>query len=133
MPASGVKLVFDEHFSTKLISFVASQYGLAHIQHVRSLGWSGKPDHEWMPLAIKAGFVIITADRNERTRGVTAADFRAMGARVIFFGEWWSHMSRWELAKWLVANLEMLTKDAAKLRAGACLLMLKNGRGRTLE
>jgi hypothetical protein len=106
MAVSRVKLVFDENFSHRHVSFVSHESSLGEIVHTRQVGWSGKQDKVWIPLAIGAGFIIVTGDRNERTRGYTVEDLKTMGARVILVGPFWDHMNAWDRAKWLVASIE---------------------------
>lgn len=76
--------------------------------HIRQRGWSGLPDAQWIQKATLGGFVIITGDRNERTRGYTVADLKERDARVILLGRFWDHLSRWERAKWLVRHIEQI-------------------------
>ncbi len=106
MAARGVKLLFDENISQRHVSFLAQESRLAEMQHLTSRGWRGTPDVVWIRLAAQQGFVIITGDRNERTRGYTVQDMKGLGAQVVLLGGFWDHMSRWERAKWLVSNIE---------------------------
>ncbi|HTQ08586.1 MAG TPA: DUF5615 family PIN-like protein [Fimbriimonadaceae bacterium] len=118
-----VKLLFDEMFSHRQIEFVATESRLAEMQHVRRIGWSGQPDTIWIPRAVQKGFVILTGDRNEKTRGYTAADLKQMNARVLLFCQFWDHMTGWERAKWLVARIERLTGLASELAPGSVSLV----------
>jgi hypothetical protein len=127
MAASSLKLLFDENFSHKQVGFVANESRLAPMQHMRKIGWSGRPDPEWIPLAVQQGFVIISGDRNDKTRGYTVADLKAMHARVLLVGEFFDHMSGWDKAKWLVAQVERLVDLAGKLPKGAVTLVSKVG------
>ena len=118
MAAGSLKLLFDENFSHKQVSFVGQESVLAHMQHMRSIGWSGKPDHEWIPLAVRQQFIVITGDRNDRTRGYTVADLRALNARFLLLGGFFDHLGRWDKAKWLVSRIEKIVAVAATLKAG---------------
>jgi hypothetical protein len=88
MASGGVGLVFDENFSRRQVGFVDRESRLGTIRHVRDLSWSGKPDRVWIPLAVSAGFVIVTGDRNDKTREYTVEDLKALGARVILVRDW---------------------------------------------
>jgi hypothetical protein len=123
MASSGVKLVFDEHFSPHQVWFINHESRVAQIVHTRKCDWSGKEDKEWMPHAIGSGFVIVSADRNEKTRGFTVADLKTMGARVILIGGFWAHLSRWEKAKWLVRWTDKIVKTAAEMSPGEVVLI----------
>lgn len=74
-------IVFDENISHHLVEFLHRAGAPGEVQHVRKLKWNGKPDLEWMTLAISSNFAIITADRNDKTRGLAASDLKAMGGR----------------------------------------------------
>ncbi len=102
------------------------------MSHIRQRGWSGLPDAKWIPRATEAGFVIITGDRNERTRGYTVNDLKAMGARVILLGQFWDHMNRWQRAKWLVRNIERLVDLAKKMDPGTVYLINRRAIARSL-
>ena len=129
MATGSLKLLFDEHFSHLHVTFVNQQSRLAHMQHMRPIGWSGQPDTQWIPLAVRQGFVIVMGARNERTRGFTTTDLKAMDARVVLVGPFWDHMNRWERAKWLVASIERITEIASALPPGSVELI--DGRGGT--
>ena len=119
MPEGGLTLVFDEHFS-----------------HYRSGSWRpsrAAPNVTWMPQAVGEEFVIVTADRNERTREITVEEFRRMGARVLLVGSFWDHRGRWAQAKWLVARLERLIGTATGMGAGDVLLVAADGKIRAAE
>lgn len=118
MAAVGIKLLFDENFSHKLIEFVANESRLIPANHVRKLKWNGLPDETWMPLAIQSAFVIITADRNEKTRTISVSDFKSLGAKVIYVGSFWDHLGRWDKAKWLVRYWETMVALSVSLNAG---------------
>ena len=136
MPKSRLTLVFDEHFSHKQVGFVADESRGTHaarLIHVRQRGWSGKPDLEWMPQAIGEGFVIVTADRNERTREITVDGFLGMGARVFLLGSFWDHRRRWDQAKWLVARLDGLIETAMSMNSGNVLIIGADGQVRPAE
>jgi len=132
MAARGLKLLFDEHFSQRQVAFVASESRLAEFQHVLGRGWSGLEDRDWIPRAVRAGFCIVTGDRNDRTRGYTVADLRAMAARVILVGGFFDHLSRWERAKWLVNRAESIVALADGLAPGTVHMVDRFGRGRAV-
>src|SRR5438874_1754898 len=98
MAAGGLKVLFDENFSQHHVRFVNTESGLGYFTHSRPMSWSGMPDRDWIPRAIDLGFVIVTGDRNEKTRTYTIGDLKAMGARVILVGGFWDHMGRWDKA-----------------------------------
>ena len=136
MSEGGLTLVFDEQFSHKQIGFLAAESRGTHsvrLIHVRQRGWSSKPDAVWMPQAVGEGFVIVTADRNARTREITVEEFRRMGARVLLVGSFWDHRGRWAQAKWLVARLERLIGTATGMGAGDVLLVAADGKIRAAE
>lgn len=135
MPESRLTLVFDEHFSHKQIGFIADQSRGTHearLIHVRQRGWSKTLDAVWMPEAIQEGFVIVTADRNERTRGITVREFQRRGARVFLLGAFWNHRSCWDQAKWLVGRADRLIGLAGAMDAGEVRLVAADGRSRRL-
>ncbi len=123
MAGRGLKLLFDENFSRPQVDFVAKQSRLAEIQHILTLGWSGQEDSAWIPLAVRAGFCIVTGDRNEATRGYTVADLRALRAKVILVGAFFDHLDRRERAKWLVARMDRLVNLARSLSPGSVVLL----------
>lgn len=128
MATGGLKLLFDENFSHKQVEFVARESRLAEMQHMRKIKWSGRPDAEWIPLAVKGQFVIVTADRNERTRGYTVSDLKTMDARVLLLGSFWDHLSGWERAKWLVNRIEAIVEAAGALGRGQVWMIERFGR-----
>ncbi len=101
-------ILFDENISHHLVEFLHHAGAPGSVQHVRKLKWNGKPDIEWMTLAVNAGFGIISADRNDRTRGLAAEDLKKLGARVLLLGGFWDDLRIWEKAKWLVAKWERI-------------------------
>lgn len=126
------KILFDENISQKLVEFINRESRLAQMAHIRQRGWSGLPDADWIPKATQAGFVIITGDRNERTRGYTVSDLKKMGARVILLGEFWDHLSRWERTKWLIKYIEPLVTLAVSMPQGRVYLVNKRAKARML-
>lgn len=132
MAARGLKLLFDENFSHRQVDFVAKESRLAEFQHIRHLGWSGMEDQVWIPLAVNAGFCIVTWDRNEKTRGYTVADLKVMKARVILVGAFFDHLNRWERAKWLVSRIDSVAAFAIGLGSGSVCLMDRYGNVRPL-
>lgn len=132
MAARGLKLLFDENFSRRQVEFVAKESRLAEMQHVSSRGWSGMRDIDWIPLAVKAEFRLITGDRNDRTRGFTVADLKSLGAQVLLVGSFFDHLSRWEKAKWLVGELEGLIEIANQLAPGSVMLVDRRGRAKNV-
>lgn len=127
-----LKLLFDENISQRLVEFINRESRLAQMAHIRQRGWSGLPDAQWIQTATQREFVIITGDRNERTRGYTVADLKALGARVILLGRFWDHLSRWERAKWLVRHIEKLVELAESMPAGTVYLVNKQAKFRAL-
>lgn len=123
-----MKVVFDEHISHHVVSLLAKSGAPGELQHTRKAGWNNVADSVWMPLAIKNGFAIITADRNERTRRITAAEFRQMGARVVLLGPFWDHMLIWEKTKWLVGHWDQLHSHLATAPEGYCTIINRLGR-----
>lgn len=133
MATGRVKLVFDENFSHHQVGFVHSESGLGEIQHTRRMTWSGMHDVDWIPLAIEGGFIIVTGDRNDKTRGYTIHDLKTMGARIVLVGAFWANWGRWDKAKWLVGSIDKIVRVASELSDGeAKLLVDKHCRVRTL-
>jgi hypothetical protein len=99
---------------------------------VSSQKLSGLPDIEWIPVAAQKEWVIVTADRNARTRGLSHDDLAAIGARMIYFAEFFDHMRSWERAKFLVRTMDSLVHRAARLARGHALVMVKSGAMRPL-
>jgi hypothetical protein len=132
MASERVKLLFDENISQRLVEFVNRESGLAAMAHINQRGWSGLPDRQWIEQATQGSFVIITSDRNERTRGYTVEALKAIGARVILLGRFWDHLNRWERAKWLIGHIERLVSLAQEMPAGSVYLVNKSGRHRSL-
>lgn len=85
-------------------------------------------DLHWMTLAISKDFAIITGDRNERTRGLTTRDLKAMGARVLFLGSFWDSLSIWSKSKWIVAKWDMIVRTFDEMPAGSCVLISASGK-----
>lgn len=119
------KILFDENISRRLVEFVNRESKLARMAHVSQRGWTGLPDTEWIQKATQNDFVIVTGDRNERTRGYTTADLKRLGARVILIGQFWDHLNRWERAKWFVMHLEKLVALASGMSSGEVYLVNK--------
>lgn len=132
MASERVKLLFDENISRRLVEFVNRESGLAEMARINQRGWSGLPDRDWIAKATEGGFVIITGDRNERTRGYTVEALKVIKARVILLGQFWDHLNRWERAKWLVSHIERLVSLAQEMPAGSVYLVNKSGRYRSL-
>ncbi len=132
MAAGRVKLVFDENFSHRQVGFISRESGLGEIQHTRPMSWSGLHDSVWYPLAIKADFVIISGDRNEKTRQYTVEDLKEMGARLLMLGPFWDHLSGWDRAKWLVNSIDSIHATASTMTPGTAMLLDRRGRSREL-
>ncbi|MEQ1823553.1 MAG: hypothetical protein ABL949_13665 [Fimbriimonadaceae bacterium] len=128
MAVSGLKILFDENFSNGQVGFIATESRLAHFQHIVRMRWSGLADTDWIPRAVRAEFCIVTWDRNERTRGFTVNDLKAMRAKVILVGEFFDHMNRWQKAKWLVNHVEDVVTVCATMTPGSVCLMNRHGR-----
>ncbi len=124
METGSVKLLFDENFSHNHVRFVHNESGLGVLSHTRLLKFSGLPDKDWIPLAVAAGFIIVTGDRNDKTREFTVQDLKDMGARVILVGPFWDHQNRWAKAKWLVAAIERIVNVASTMPAGSVRLLV---------
>ncbi|MCS6919473.1 MAG: DUF5615 family PIN-like protein [Fimbriimonadales bacterium] len=127
-----LKLLFDENISQRLVEFVNRESNLAQMAHLRQRGWSGLTDAQWIQTATQAGFVIVTGDRNERTRGYTIVELKAIGARVILLGQFWDHLGRWERAKWLVKSIERLVALAESMPKDTVYLINKQAKARAL-
>jgi|FaiFalDrversion2_1042247.scaffolds.fasta_scaffold08298_3 predicted nuclease of predicted toxin-antitoxin system len=69
MATGRIKVLFDESISHRLVDFLHREFRVAELYHLRTLGWSGRRDIEWIELAVKGEFAIVTGDRNEATRG----------------------------------------------------------------
>jgi hypothetical protein len=100
--------------------------------HLTQRGWGGLPDRDWIARATERGFVIVSGDRNERTRGYTVSDLKEMQARVLLLARFWDHLSRWERAKWLVAHIERLVEVAQQMPTGSVYLIYKRGHYKVL-
>lgn len=124
MASSSLRLVFDEHFSHHQVEFVQRESRLAALYHTRDFQWSGVDDVDWMPVAIQRGFLIVSADRNDQTRGFTVPDMKAMRARVILVGGFWDRFNRWEKAKWLVATADRIFYVAGAMTPGSVTLLV---------
>lgn len=127
MPPGGLKFILDEHVSPKLASLLRTA-DLAEVTTVKDRGWNGTPDKDWIPRAVAGGSIIVTGDRNEKTREVRVEDFAAMNANVFFLGGFFGELGIWEQIKWFVANWEAICKKAAELRPGECVVVFKNGK-----
>ena len=127
MADRSVKILFDENFSAKHVEFIARESRLAHFQHIKTLGWSGLSDADWIVRAVEADFRIVTGDRNERTRGYTVADLKSLGSCVILLGSFFDHLDRWAKAKWLVNHVEQIVEKCGSLESGTVVLMGRNG------
>ena len=121
MASERVKILFDENISRRLVEFINRESGLAAMAHLSQRGWSGLPDRDWITQATQNGFVIITGDRNEQTRGYTVEALKAIGARVILLGRFWDHLNRWERAKWLIGHIERLVALSEGIQQAACI------------
>src|SRR5579872_4200922 len=97
-------ILFDENISHRLVELLVRCGAPGDLQHLRKLKWSNTPDLEWMPRAVQAGFAIVTADRNDRTRGLASEDLKLLGARVMLLGPFWDNLTIWDKTKWLVAR-----------------------------
>lgn len=126
-----VTIVFDENFSRHLAEFLHRESGLPAV-HTRAQGWSGKEDAIWMPMAISAGFVLATNDRNEQTRGITVEGFKSLGARVLLFGPFWDHLPKWQRAKWLVAHYDRIHDLASAMPPGSVTMLGRVWKPKTL-
>src|SRR5687768_3704293 len=110
-------------FSQNHVKFVNRESGLCQMAHIRTQGWSGMKDQLWIPRATETGHVIITNDRNDRTREYTVEDLKSMGARVILTGPWFDHLGAWDRAKWLVARIDRICQIAEELAPGSVVLL----------
>lgn len=77
--------------------------------------------------------MIVTGDRNERTRGYTTADLKRLGARVILLGQFWDRLSRWERTKCLVLHIEKLAAAVNGMQSGQVCLINKRCRERQIS
>lgn len=123
MASRRLRLLFDENFSQLQVAFVARESRLGEILHARKSGFGSVHDKIWIPLAVKAGFVLITGDRNDKTREFTVEDLKRMDARVILVGGWWDHLNGWDKAKWLVEAIERIWDIASGMEDGSVVLL----------
>lgn len=127
MPSGGVTIVFDENISHKMVQVVSS-CSICRVTSTKNQGWNAAEDDVWMPRAAQMRMVVLTCDRNERSRETKVADFREMGARVIFLGAFFASLDRWGRIKWLVRNWERIAGKAAEMPEGTCSLIGNSGR-----
>jgi hypothetical protein len=120
-------VLFDENFSHHLIELMARCGAPGDLQHTRKVGWNGKPDSEWIQLAARNGWVICSADRNDRTRQLTVADLKRMGVRLVLIGAFWDHLGIWEKTCWLVSHWTGLNDRIHAIQTGSCLLVDRSG------
>jgi hypothetical protein len=118
-------VVFDENVSHRLVELLAKCGAPGTVQHTRKLGWNGMEDLDWIKLSIKAGFLIISADRNARTRGLSADELKSLGARVLLLGPFWDALNIWEKTKWLVSRWDRLHAVVLGMPMGSCLVVGK--------
>lgn len=123
-----MKVVFDENISHHCVELMAKCGAPGEIQHTRKTGWNRTEDSVWMPIAVSAGFAIITSDRNERTSKMTAEGFRAMNAKVVLLGPFWDHLLIWDKTKWLVSRLDRIHASLEALPPGSCCIVDKSGK-----
>jgi hypothetical protein len=122
-----MKYLFDEHFSKSLIELMRKCDAPGELIHVIPSGFSGLPDDKLISTATESGFIIVTGDRNERTRNLSVEDLKALGARVILIGGFWNHLKNWDAAKWLIARWDRMYEQSREWPAGTCGLAAKNG------
>ncbi len=132
MATGSVKILFDENFSQNHVIFIRDESNLAEIHHMRTIGWGGMPDPYWIPLAAGNGFVVVTWDRNARTRGYTVADLKTLQARFILLGSFFDHMKCWAKAQWLVRYADKIVALAAGMDAGSVVIIDRNCRSKQL-
>ena len=121
-----MKLLFDEMVSHHVVKFLGAQSRLGEMKHVRDMNLAGEPDHEWIPIISERGFILISSDRNDATRGLTVQDMKVIGARAILIGSHFDHMTGWQRAKWLVNSIESMVLLAASMPSGSVVLLSRN-------
>jgi len=79
-------------------------------------------------MAIEDGSIIVTCDRNERTRGVRVEDFQSLRGSAFFIGSFFTDLGIWEQVKWLVRHWDTFCEKALELAPGDCVMVFADGR-----
>jgi hypothetical protein len=72
--------------------------------------------------------VFISNNTAQRTNAVEAKLLKASGVTSLYFGPFWSRMTFWPQAKWLVNKWETIDNYAGSAAKGSCADIKQNGR-----
>ncbi len=90
-------------------------------------------DVDFIPQLRGQGWVLITTDRHMKTRQIEAAALQASGVTALFLGRFYSKLSFWQQARWLITHWSEITDFADRVSAGTVAEIQQNGTARMLR
>lgn len=77
--------------------------------------------------------VFVTCDTRQKTRAAEARALRASGITALFLGPFWTKMTFWQQAAWLVAKWEGINTFCEAVQRGTCADVKQNGKPRIFQ
>lgn len=77
--------------------------------------------------------VLITGDQRIRTRQAEAAALRRSGVTTLFLARFWTKLSFWDQARWLVSRWPDIDRFASTVPAGTCAEVKQRGSIRLID
>ena len=89
-------------------------------------------DSAFLPQLKGSGWVLVTGDTRIATRPAEAAALKDSGITAIFLGPFWSKMTFWLQARWLVTRWQDIDAYAQSAPSGTCAVFRQRGAPRTI-
>lgn len=118
---------FDECISPYLVKAMRLGGAPGTLKSASESGMSGMADDRWIARIKELGWIAISSDRNDATRGITARQMAEAGITYLMLGRFFDHLSIWEKTKWFTAHWDKIYTASQSLPKGTVCLVLKNG------
>ncbi|MEM1062143.1 MAG: DUF5615 family PIN-like protein [Planctomycetota bacterium] len=112
-----MRVVFDENISYRLVE-VLRLLGEADLEHVVESFPPGTPDVDILVSFRDADVLYVTADLKNRTRPIERIVIRSSSARVVVLGRFFSKLTLFDKAAWLLKHWRSLRANGEVLRIG---------------
>ncbi len=122
-----ITFYFDENVSPRLVEILRKGGAPGSFMDAVGSKMTGMRDPDWLQKINELGWIVISSDRNEQTRGISAEEVAATGIVYLMLGEFFDHLKIWEKTKWVVAHWDAIYRQAQGLTSGSVQLILKSG------
>lgn len=125
-PAGRVRYLADEN-AIGLAKVLLRDYGRTDVTHIGHPGLPqiprGSPDLQWLPIAGRKRWIVLTRDRRIKSRPAELLTFAEHGVRLVWVGGKQDHTSG-DLAAIFVAHQARLDRLITKMGAGPWALSM---------